>query len=310
MAGKPGCCGVLTASLPSIHSMSAASSRPKCLPTCHMSPGGGITPAGDHRLAALSCLLAACVCACPPSSSLFHGTSGGSECGHVSPDRGLRGDAGCSAGTLVCQAGCVLEELSRHVEERGFVMPLDLGAKGTCHIGGNLATNAGGLRFLRFGSLRGTVLGLEAVSGRCRPPGPSPQPAAPGPGRGPPRPAGGPCAPGQVSPCSFSRGRRVTARTRGPCGVHRGGALLGPRWRRGARPGWRPGSPCPAAASAPGWAPQDLPAAPARGGALLPATCGWVVAPGGRSVTSSRHPRRLHALLAFGHPTACCSWRC
>lgn len=143
-----------------------------------MSPGGGITPAGDHRLAALSCLLAACMCACPPSSSLFHGTSGGSECGRVSPDRGLRGDAGCSAGTLVCQAGCVLEELSRHVEERGFVMPLDLGAKGTCHIGGNLATNAGGLRFLRFGSLRGTVLGLEAVSGRCRPPGPSPRPAA------------------------------------------------------------------------------------------------------------------------------------
>lgn len=42
-------------------------------------------------------------------------------------------------------------------------MPLDLGAKGSCHIGGNLATNAGGLRLLRYGSLRGTVLGLEAV---------------------------------------------------------------------------------------------------------------------------------------------------
>ncbi|XP_035878512.1 D-2-hydroxyglutarate dehydrogenase, mitochondrial isoform X2 [Phyllostomus discolor] len=67
------------------------------------------------------------------------------------------------SGTLVCQAGCVLEELSRYVEERGFVVPLDLGAKGSCHIGGNLATNAGGLRLLRYGSLRGTVLGLEAV---------------------------------------------------------------------------------------------------------------------------------------------------
>ncbi|XP_045414721.1 D-2-hydroxyglutarate dehydrogenase, mitochondrial isoform X3 [Lemur catta] len=66
-------------------------------------------------------------------------------------------------GTLVCQAGCVLEQLSRHVEERGFVMPLDLGAKGSCHIGGNVATNAGGLRFLRYGSLHGTVLGLEVV---------------------------------------------------------------------------------------------------------------------------------------------------
>ncbi|XP_036110898.1 D-2-hydroxyglutarate dehydrogenase, mitochondrial isoform X2 [Molossus molossus] len=67
------------------------------------------------------------------------------------------------SGILVCQAGCILEELSRYVEERGFIMPLDLGAKGSCHIGGNLATNAGGLRFLRYGSLRGTVLGLEVV---------------------------------------------------------------------------------------------------------------------------------------------------
>ncbi|XP_002923192.2 D-2-hydroxyglutarate dehydrogenase, mitochondrial [Ailuropoda melanoleuca] len=67
------------------------------------------------------------------------------------------------SGTLVCQAGCILEELSRYVEERGFIMPLDLGAKGSCHIGGNVATNAGGLRFLRYGSLHGTVLGLEVV---------------------------------------------------------------------------------------------------------------------------------------------------
>lgn len=67
------------------------------------------------------------------------------------------------SGILVCQAGCVLEELSRHVEQRDFIMPLDLGAKGSCHIGGNLATNAGGLRFLRYGSLHGTVLGMDVV---------------------------------------------------------------------------------------------------------------------------------------------------
>ncbi|XP_074254798.1 D-2-hydroxyglutarate dehydrogenase, mitochondrial isoform X3 [Saimiri boliviensis] len=67
------------------------------------------------------------------------------------------------SGILVCQAGCVLEELSRYVEERDFIMPLDLGAKGSCHIGGNVATNAGGLRLLRYGPLRGTVLGLEVV---------------------------------------------------------------------------------------------------------------------------------------------------
>lgn len=68
------------------------------------------------------------------------------------------------AGILECQAGCILEELSQYVEARDFIMPLDLGAKGSCHIGGNVATNAGGLRFLRYGSLRGTVLGLEVVS--------------------------------------------------------------------------------------------------------------------------------------------------
>jgi len=42
-------------------------------------------------------------------------------------------------------------------------MPIDLGAKGSCQIGGNVATNAGGLRLLRYGSLHGTVLGLEVV---------------------------------------------------------------------------------------------------------------------------------------------------
>ncbi|XP_005411169.1 PREDICTED: D-2-hydroxyglutarate dehydrogenase, mitochondrial isoform X2 [Chinchilla lanigera] len=68
------------------------------------------------------------------------------------------------SGILVCQAGCVLEQLNHYVQERGFIMPLDLGAKGSCHIGGNVATNAGGMRFLRYGSLRGTVLGLEVVS--------------------------------------------------------------------------------------------------------------------------------------------------
>ncbi|KAJ1729106.1 D-lactate ferricytochrome c oxidoreductase, partial [Coemansia biformis] len=68
-----------------------------------------------------------------------------------------------TSGILVCDAGCVLEELDNFVAERGHVMPLDLGAKGSCHIGGNVATNAGGIRFLRYGSLHGSVLGLEVV---------------------------------------------------------------------------------------------------------------------------------------------------
>ena len=47
--------------------------------------------------------------------------------------------------------------------EHNYIMPLDLGAKGSCQIGGNIATNAGGLRLLRYGSLHGNVVGLEVV---------------------------------------------------------------------------------------------------------------------------------------------------
>ena len=54
--------------------------------------------------------------------------------------------------------------------DHGLMVPLDLGAKGSCHNGGNVSTNAGGLRLLRYGSLHGTVLGVEAVlaSGQVR----------------------------------------------------------------------------------------------------------------------------------------------
>ncbi|KAK0603564.1 hypothetical protein LWI29_006294 [Acer saccharum] len=67
------------------------------------------------------------------------------------------------SGILVCEAGCILENLISFLDNHGFIMPLDLGAKGSCQIGGNVSTNAGGLRLVRYGSLHGTVLGLEAV---------------------------------------------------------------------------------------------------------------------------------------------------
>ncbi len=67
------------------------------------------------------------------------------------------------SGTLVADAGCVLETVDQFLAEKDYVFPLDLGAKGSCHIGGNVATNAGGLRLLRYGSLHGNVLGIEAV---------------------------------------------------------------------------------------------------------------------------------------------------
>ncbi|KAF4782730.1 FAD linked oxidase [Colletotrichum scovillei] len=67
------------------------------------------------------------------------------------------------SGTLVVDAGVILETADSYLAEKGYIFPLDLGAKGSCHVGGNVATNAGGLRLLRYGSLHGNVLGLEAV---------------------------------------------------------------------------------------------------------------------------------------------------
>ncbi|KAK0198697.1 FAD-binding domain-containing protein [Armillaria mellea] len=67
------------------------------------------------------------------------------------------------SGILVADAGCILQSLTDYVAPHHHVMPLDLGAKGSCQIGGNVATNAGGLRLLRYGSLHGSILGLEVV---------------------------------------------------------------------------------------------------------------------------------------------------
>lgn len=67
------------------------------------------------------------------------------------------------AATVTCEAGCILEVLNTAVEEKGFTVPLDLGAKGSCMIGGNVSTNAGGMRLIKFGSLHKNVLGLEVV---------------------------------------------------------------------------------------------------------------------------------------------------
>lgn len=67
------------------------------------------------------------------------------------------------SGALVVDAGVILEVADGFLQEKNHIFPLDLGAKGSCHIGGNVATNAGGLRLLRYGSLHGSVLGIEAV---------------------------------------------------------------------------------------------------------------------------------------------------
>src|SRR5205085_12256497 len=67
------------------------------------------------------------------------------------------------SGTLTVQAGCTLQAVQEAAEAAGFLFPLDLGARGTCTIGGNLSTNAGGNRVIRYGTMRDQLLGIEAV---------------------------------------------------------------------------------------------------------------------------------------------------
>ena len=67
------------------------------------------------------------------------------------------------SGTMRVQAGCVLQSACEAAEAAGLLLPLDLGARGSATIGGNISTNAGGNRVLRWGMMREMVLGLEAV---------------------------------------------------------------------------------------------------------------------------------------------------
>jgi len=66
-------------------------------------------------------------------------------------------------GTATVQAGVVLQTFQETLDKDHLMFPLDLGARGSCTIGGNMATNAGGNRVLRYGMTRDLVLGVEAV---------------------------------------------------------------------------------------------------------------------------------------------------
>ncbi len=65
--------------------------------------------------------------------------------------------------SLVAEAGCVLAQVQRVADEADRCFPLSLGSEGSCQIGGNLSTNAGGVSVLRYGMMRDLVLGLEVV---------------------------------------------------------------------------------------------------------------------------------------------------
>ena len=65
--------------------------------------------------------------------------------------------------TIEVEAGAILETVQKAALEAGRLFPLSLAAEGSCQIGGNISTNAGGVHVLRFGTMRNMVLGLEAV---------------------------------------------------------------------------------------------------------------------------------------------------
>ncbi len=67
------------------------------------------------------------------------------------------------AGIMVVDAGCILADVQKAAEEHGRLFPLSLGSEGSCRIGGNLATNAGGTAVLAYGNMRQLCLGLEVV---------------------------------------------------------------------------------------------------------------------------------------------------
>lgn len=68
-----------------------------------------------------------------------------------------------AAATLTAWAGTPLQTIQESARDAGFLFPLDLGSRGSCRIGGNVATNAGGNRVIRYGMTRDLILGLEVV---------------------------------------------------------------------------------------------------------------------------------------------------
>lgn len=68
--------------------------------------------------------------------------------------------------TITLEAGCILQNVQEKAAQAGYLFPLSLGAEGSCMIGGNLATNAGGTNVLRYGNTRDLCLGLEVVTAK------------------------------------------------------------------------------------------------------------------------------------------------
>ncbi len=67
--------------------------------------------------------------------------------------------------TILCEAGTILEDIQNYAKDKGYYYPVDFAARGSCQIGGNLATNAGGIKVIRYGLTRNWVAGITVVTG-------------------------------------------------------------------------------------------------------------------------------------------------
>jgi FAD/FMN-containing dehydrogenase len=135
--------------------------------TAAQRPAAVIRPASSDQVAGV---LALCRSAAQPIV-VQGGLSG--VCGAATPRRGEFAltlermsaiEAVDTDGLLVvAEAGAILQRVQEAAAAAGLLFPLDLGARGSCTVGGNIATNAGGNRVIRYGTMRNLVLGLEVV---------------------------------------------------------------------------------------------------------------------------------------------------
>lgn len=68
-------------------------------------------------------------------------------------------------GSVTCEAGVITEHIQNYVNEKGFFFPIHFSAQGSSQIGGNIATNAGGIKVIRFGLMRQWVMSLRVITG-------------------------------------------------------------------------------------------------------------------------------------------------
>ena len=66
--------------------------------------------------------------------------------------------------SVIIESGCILEDLKKKLQEYDMEFPLNMGSKGSCQVGGNIATNAGGVNYIKYGSIRQNILGLEVIT--------------------------------------------------------------------------------------------------------------------------------------------------